>query len=157
MHGVGSHANAYERAAKLLRQELTSLPSNVEAYTQAGFDRWHKDACDSLCNVYSRAGYKRFFIGQAQKWVNMALKYVYVLGEARLPGYLRLYHLCHVPIDNILLGKTEFQGIGKFKVAWSRIQDYSEYLAFQVSVREHFSGAAPLAVEFHVWQRPNAA
>jgi hypothetical protein len=85
----------------------------------------------------------------------MPLKYVYVyvFGEERLPGYSSLYGLCHVPIDNILLGKKEFQDLPTFTESWSRVDNYSSYLSFQVRVREHFPGSAPLAVEFHVWQR----
>jgi hypothetical protein len=157
VHGVGAFAAAYQDAAALLRSELQSLPVGAGVHAQPGFDIWHETTCQALCNVYAAADYKTFYVGQAQKWVNMALKYIYVFGEERLPGYASLYPLCHVPIDNILLSTEEFKELLPFREAWSRIRNYSEYMSFQAAVRTRFPDIAPLAIEFHVWQRPNAA
>lgn len=82
----------------------------------------------------------------------MALKYVFVFGEARLPGYARFYRFAHVPIDNIILDSKPFEGLRTFRGAWSRINDYDEYLAFQQSVRKRFPESSPLAVEFWAWR-----
>ena len=157
VHGAGSYPEGQREASKVLRRELDSLPSNDAVLTQIEFDRWHEATCISLCSAYSKSGYEHFFIGQAQKWVNMALKYVYVFGELRLPGYSSLYRLCHVPIDNILINTREFKALFNRKVVWSRITDYSEYMAFQVAVRQSYPASAPLAVEFVAWQQANAA
>jgi hypothetical protein len=46
-----------------------------------------------------------FFVGQAQKWVNMTMKYIFTVGEQRIPGFDLVYTYCHVPLDNILLEK----------------------------------------------------
>jgi len=93
-------------------------------------------------------------MGQAQKWLNMALKYVYVFGESRLPGYEAFYRFCHVPIDNIALDSPAFAGLGKIDKLkpWSRIEKYKPYLEFQKDVRRRYPTSAPLAVEFWAWQ-----
>ncbi len=91
-------------------------------------------------------------IGQAQKWLNMAVKYVFVFGEGRLPGYERFFRLAHVPIDNIILESATFEGLRTFRERWSRIGNYDDYLAFQQAVRELFPDSAPLAIEFWAWQ-----
>jgi hypothetical protein len=156
VHGVGSFPDARGKASHFLHRELSSLPQNSTVLTQSGFDLWHRETCSALCATYAECGYEYFFIGQAQKWVNMALKYVFVFGVARLPGFTSLYPLCHVPIDNILLGIEEFRGLATFNEAWSRIMKYEDYMSFQIAVRNRFPSSAPLAVEFWAWQRPGA-
>lgn len=157
VHGAGNYPAGQKAAASCLRREIESLPNNIAALTQQGFDLWHEATCNALCAAYSTAGYDQFFIGQSQKWINMALKYIYVFGETRLPGYAPLYHLCHVPIDNILLGTDEFKELADLKEPWSRIKEYSAYMSFQSAVRRQFPNSAPLAVEFVVWQSANTA
>jgi hypothetical protein len=157
MHGIGKCPNAQGIASRQLRHEISLLPGNRAAATQEGFDIWHETTCRALCSSYAQLGYHQFFIGQAQKWVNMTLKYVFVFSETRLPGYSSFYRLCHVPIDNILLRAPEFEALATFTGAWSRINDYEAYLSFQKAVRQRFPASAPLAVEFQAWQRESAA
>ena len=152
VHGVGPFPDARDKASHFLHRELSSLPKNSTVMTQSGFDLWHRETCSALCAIYAECGYENFYIGQAQKWVNMALKYVFVFGEKRLSGFTLLYPLCHVPIDNILLGIEEFRDLPMFKEPWSRIMKYEDYMSFQVAVRNRFPSSAPLAVEFWAWQ-----
>jgi hypothetical protein len=58
--------------------------------------------------------------GQAQKWLNMTFKYVYVMGEHRLPGFIHLYDLCHVPLDNILMNRLYPYAFQRLPCRWSR-------------------------------------
>ena len=149
--------NARQSASQFLRDEISALPNLTTNISQAGFDEWHERICHSLCTEYSKAGYDNFYIGQAQKWLNMAMKYVYVMGEKRLGGYAPLYSLCHVPIDNIVLQSTQFKGLVQIEKPWSRISDYATYFAFQLAARRKYPSWAPLAVEFWAWQGRNAA
>ncbi len=153
VHGAGTFREAKCKASCFLHQELSSLPQNSTVMTQSGFDLWHRETCSALCATYAECGYENFFIGQAQKWVNMALKYVFVFGEKRLPGFTPLYPLCHVPIDSILRGIEEFRDLATPKEPWSRIRKYEDYMSFQIAVRNRFLSLAPLAVEFWAWQR----
>ena len=156
VHGIGEHPDARPKATELLRVEITKLSGNPEIATQDAFDSWHRRLCESLCGAYASAGYGKFTIGQAQKWINMTLKYVFVFGKTRLTGYEAFYRLCHVPIDNIILESQTFSGLRTFTKRWSRITDYDEYLAFQRAVRARFPESSPLAVEFWAWQQTTA-
>ena len=132
------------------------IRESAPAMSQEAFDEWHKQTCDALASAYRREGYEKFYVGQGQKCINMALKYVFVFGEASLPGYSRTYTYCHVPIDNVILEDPEFKELRAFKGPWSRINNYPEYMAFQIAVRKRFKGSSPLAVEFVRWQAQNA-
>jgi hypothetical protein len=84
---------------------------------------------------------------QAQKWLNMSFKYIYAL---RLRGFGRLYDLCHVPLDRILIEALGGYGFRPLPCAWSRLNDYDIYLDRQRRVRSRFQ-LAPLDVEFRLF------
>jgi hypothetical protein len=125
--------------------------------SQREFDNWHKTACIRLRALYHKQGFALFSIGQAQKWVNMSMKYAFTLGERRLKGFASLYRFAHIPIDNILLKKVAALGVlGRASLLgpWSRLDDYATYLTYQKRFRDHFAGSIPLAVEFRLWLQP---
>jgi hypothetical protein len=93
-------------------------------------------------------------LDKGQKWINMALKYVYVFGEERIPGFRHLYRFCHIPIDNVMLEKLGKWHAPKLSKNWSRADDYDEYFRLQKWVRDKFPGSPPLAVEFALYQEP---
>lgn len=88
--------------------------------------------------------------GQAQKWVNMTLKYLYVLDEDMIES---VFQYCHVPLDNYIFDYSEkIYGIGKPKTAWSRWTDYKkDYMAYQDALRRMINDDTPLGWEFEAW------
>jgi hypothetical protein len=82
----------------------------------------------------------------------MALKYVFAFGEDRLPGYAGVFGLAHIPLDNIILDQLRGYGMPRLPTRWSRLAEYEQYMVIQRWVRSTFSGSAPLAVEFALWQ-----
>jgi hypothetical protein len=113
------------------------------------FDSWHQSTCSKLIAVY-RPYHFHFYIGQAQKWINITFKYIFTMGESRLPGYQALYSFCHAPLDNILITALTRYGFPALAAAWSRIDDYPVYLRSQEWVRHRFD-LAPLDAEFFLW------
>lgn len=143
---------------RVLIDSLKALPDNPSVVDQESFDQWHETQCKSLCDAFAKNGYGKFTIGQAQKWLNMSIKYIFLFGEGRLPGYARFYRYAHVPIDNVVLQAEIFQNVvsnsGLCLTPWSRIDNYSKvYLPFQQKFRAAFPCCSPLAVEFHEWLR----
>ncbi len=122
----------------------------MKASTQKDFDDWHRAACERLSAIYRECGYESFNVGHAQKWLNMTFKYIYVMGEQRLPGFGHLYDLCHVPLDNILMDSLRPYDFPSLPCAWSRLNNYDVYLDRQRWIRIHFK-EAPLDVEFRLW------
>ena len=157
LHGIGALPDAAAlraEASERLWSWLAKLPDLSTDPNGDTFDARHRDLCEQLCALYGRYGFDSFAIGQAQKWLNMAFKYVYVFGEARIPGFTGLYRLGHVPLDNIMLDRLAPFGAPPLSCSWSRLRDYDEYLGFQRWIRREFPDSAPLAVEFHLWRAP---
>lgn len=154
MHGFGKFEKAgqlYDEAVIFLKESLDSLKSlaSMNSMTAEIFDNWHKTTCEKIISLFDEKGF-HLFVGQAQKWVNMTLKYIFTIGEQRIEGFSFAYPFCHVPLDNILLEQLKRYDFPALKCAWSRHDNYDEYLQRQNWFRQKFT-LAPMDVEFMLW------
>jgi len=167
LHGMADFAvirpDWKTRMTTLLRQRLTVLAETAE-WTAEVFDEWHKESVTSLQALSDGLGYRspsvadrspgpRFTVGQAQKWINMSIKYAIALGERRLPEFSRVYPVAHAPLDRIVLSALAKEGMSPLDIPWSRLDDYDQYIACQDWVRRRYPGEAPLRVEYLLWQQ----
>ena len=111
------------------------------------FAKWHHSICEEIVAMYEAEGIE-FYIGQAQKWVNMTLKYLYVL----VPDVVEpFYRFLHIPLDNYIIDIAKKQyGIPPLPCAWSRISDYQDYLDYEEMLMEVID-EVPLDWEFAKW------
>lgn len=132
---------------ELLRPEIKKLNiSNIKC--QDDFDEWHKSLCEDIQAIYKEKNIC-ITIGQAQKWVNMTIKYLYMLEEN---SFEDIFDYLHVPLDNYVFSAAKKKlGIATAPKPWSRISDYDVYLDYQKEIRERLSGKAPLRWEFRSW------
>jgi len=106
IRGLREHPNRESLspdAAKQLKIFLSDLEGIGKINDKTEFDTWHNMICNTLCFCYDTRGFKDFSYGQAQKWLNMTMKYIYVYGDDYLPGYMHVYNFCHMPIDEFIL------------------------------------------------------
>lgn len=150
-HGIGKHKGARELAEARIQEALRQQSNSRDPVTDEKFDNWHEELSREVREISGDCGFE-LSVGQAQKWINMTFKYLFVFGEKFAPGFASLYEHCHIPIDNVILRRPEFDGLDNFDCAWSRISDYGVYLNFQRKVRERFAPSPPLAVEFWLWK-----
>ncbi len=128
------------------------------------FDDWHENACETFvkidCEVselklksgknepYYKENLADFFekngtndhifsIGQAQKLINMMVKYLYIYYQCECLNTLEhLKDYAHVPIDRFVLnaafGQGDYNG-----TPWSQIKTYEHYLSCKKEIDEH--------------------
>ncbi len=149
--GFGMHPDRLavrQSAATVLQQRLTKPPKIV---SQEEYDSWHEAVCRDLQACYADF---TFTVGQAQKWLNMTVKYLFVLHRSLIE---ESWPYCHVPVDQILLRQLRDLGHSPPPVgaAWSRLDNYPQYLHFQKWFRDTFPGA-PMDNEFELWMRPSS-
>lgn len=117
---------------------------------QEYFDKWHHGVMDSLIEVSRSYGTVLNF-GQAQKWINMAIKYCIILSPEE---YIQNLPFFHVPIDRfVLAGVKKYYGLSIPKnQVWSKL-DFREYIQFQDEFRVCIEkkGISPLEEEFTIW------
>jgi len=111
--------------------------------SQGKFDEYHKDLMLEL----QRLSQASFTLGQAQKWVNMSLKYCLMIKPQVFAKNMAFYH---VPIDNIVLAKlTDYNFSGK----WSKLNNYDDYIHFQNWFRKKNPEQAPILTELKLWYK----
>lgn len=128
--------------------EISKLTSG-SVTSQEKFDIWHRSVSDTIKALYLDEGIK-FTYGHAQKWINMTIKYLYML-EA--DSFDDVFEFLHIPLDNYVFDiARDSLGITRPKVAWSSWDNYEEqYLQYQNLIREKITTGTPLRWEFRYW------
>jgi hypothetical protein len=139
----------------LIKNTVRSIVNQAiekDFFSQEEFDEWHKRSCDDLINYCKKTINFTMFYGQAQKWINMSLKYLFALGNERVAGVERNYKYFHIPIDRIIQEMLK-SDITSFPISWSRIDCYEDYLDYQKKIRMKFIDRIPLEVEFLLFNK----
>lgn len=141
----GKNGEALRKSIDVLLEER--IPELITVDNSEKFTQWHYSICKQIVDKYEAAGIE-FYIGQAQKWVNMTLKYLYVL----VPDVVEpFYRFLHIPLDNYIMDIAKKQyGVPSLSTAWSRISDYQDYLDYEQKLMEVID-EMPLDWEFKKW------
>ncbi|MCQ4021473.1 MULTISPECIES: hypothetical protein [unclassified Ruminococcus] len=131
----------------LLEKEIKSV-CNSNITTQEQFDVWHKKTCDKIRELYKNKNIT-FSFGQAQKWINMTFKYLYIL---QICDFEDIFMFLHVPLDNYVMEIAEKEfAVKRLSTPWSRCDDYKQYIAYQNELRANIDNCEPLRWEFSSW------
>ena len=137
--------NSRGRASKLIKEAIESNQFN-DYYT------WHSKLCDKLSN--KKDGAIGYTYGQAQKWVNMTMKYLLILNYNPVEDII---DKLHIPLDSIIIKKATKKGIELITkdtlgrdFSWSRIKTYEHYWRIQKQLKENINGT-PILWEFDSW------
>lgn len=161
---------AKQKICEMLVHEYDILENAVKGSDekQNAFDCEHKRICEEIINTYSEISELTY--GQAQKWLNMMLKYVLMTAEdSALKNYL------HIPVDSYIMQAVGSDNpklkhclklecvpkkdgaVGKYSEStskpWSK-WTYEEYIAFQNCIREAISESSysfPIEWENEAW------
>lgn len=109
--------------------------ANGAITSQDKYDEWHEKLCDEIVVRYAKVCGDQFCIGQAQKWVNMTVKYLYLIDGGCVKP---ITAFAHVPLDNYVFAAAvdHLALSSNGLVPWSKINDYSVYLNYQKGIRE---------------------
>ena len=131
----------------LLEKEISGIFEYGIA-NQKQYDEWHEKLCLRIRKHYRDNGFD-MTVGQAQKWVNMTMKYLFV---ADVPGAADTFYFCHVPVDSYIIGAAEEQlKLKRPPLPWSKMDDYREYAEYERQIRMRLGNVAPLEWEFKTW------
>lgn len=155
LRGIDTHPDRDILKQKTHESITTFVDDLASIDSQEEFDRAHKQWCENTVAEFeqrvhpTRPGFK-FHYGQAQKWLNMTLKYLAVLDH---PDAQRVYPYLHVPLDLYVYNEASREGIKRL-TAWSTLGP-EKYIAYQESLREMVKAkgkySCPLDWEADVW------
>ena len=130
-----------------IRESLDPLNAN-RFDCNKGFDEWHENTIRNIirkikCSKNVDIFKEDFTVGHAQKWLNMTLKYMLIMGI--LPEEWEEF--LHIPLDDYILkaaynefnvNRNNYNVNGNnYKIdKWSKIKEYDNYLAYQKRIRE---------------------
>lgn len=136
LRGIGTRPDRDDLKQKTHESITTFVDDLASIDSQEDFDRAHKEWCTKTVAEFkqhihpTRPGFE-FRYGQAQKWLNMTLKYLAVLDH---PEVQRVYPYLHVPVDLYVYNEAAKEGVKRL-TAWSTL-DLERYIAYQESLRE---------------------
>lgn len=130
----------------LLETEIISITQKKQ--TQMEYDNWHQILSTKIIAEYDKRGI-HFTYGQAQKWINMTLKYLYVLCPDKVKD---TFNYLHIPLDNYIFNVAQKEFDIKYPTKpWSRWESYDDYMEYQKAIRNNLTDVAPLRWEFIFW------
>ncbi len=136
------------KVAQTIKKRLPLM--KTEYRDQDGFDSWHKATCEAIRKDFMNTignGWGLSY-GQAQKWLNMTLKYLYVLSYPFTAGQLVLFH---APLDSYVFSVAKkVLSVQEPSNRWSKL-DYDEYIDYQKELRAKVKGTTVFAWEFGAW------
>lgn len=116
-------------ATKILRQAVEDLKND-----SSDFPKWHEKSCNALIACYGG----QISYGQAQKWLNMLLKYLYVYD---VNGYETLFSsregiaALDMPVDSkVIEALHKKYNVKRPTAGWS-VWDRNTYRAYQAAAR----------------------
>ncbi len=179
------------------RDDVTNIiRAQIEPLTN--FDDWHKNVCKEIKQYYTKTKdingksilvkrekirtekATKLTLGQAQKWLNMMLKYLWLLNrldlirDKELSLFVEKYQeFFHIPLDDNIIryikrdnrykrkhdfpcenGLTEAYIIKNFcGYEWSKLSNYKNYISYQKSIRDDLkrNNRYPLEWELTHW------
>lgn len=143
--------------ANEIKNSLDELKNKPEL-SQEIYDRWHCETRKKIIDIYKNNEYSiELYHGQAQKWLNITLKHLYVMN---LPSYKWIYEgnikqFLHVAVDTIITKRAnEKLNIEKPSDCWSSWNE-NAYQNYQKELREKIQeankDAIPFEWEFDSW------
>ena len=157
-----------DETEKLIARCVKKMPAVPDRKV---FDKWHKQTCLEIIGLAKKHNLKgaihknfEFTHGLAQKWLNMAIKNMIVMGLYK-EEFKKVASVLHVPVDSIILKqacelkiklprKGEAVKYGAFSKdatkSWST-WNYDDYIRFQDALRDKV--AKPMEWEFQAWNK----
>lgn len=162
IRGINSEQSQSLRQAivSFIEKLLAAPPTN-----QAEFDQLHHQCCQT-CLAYSSTSGARIHYGQAQKLLNMSLKYLYneyatykgKLNQFEFPDN-NIEHIFHLPIDSqirdYLVDHCHF--VDPTRLPWSQ-WIYEDYISFQHQLRKRLNAQyRSLEIDYMLWNTKGAS
>lgn len=174
--GEGSDAEAFEDEKEKFRQavrehlikKIKVLLGKQDIERDWFDEKWHKPTCQRIMRLANdedgliKEG-EHFTFGQAQKWVNMTLKNLLVMGIDDLRA---IVPVMHVPLDSYIIKAASVKpkerihesfdvkglGVKRLSGTWSGLNNPKEYIEYQKRIRNMLgNGKYPIYWEGPAW------
>lgn len=171
-------AKAYNDAVEILKDRITCLLSandKTDIQMESSYDSWHETTCKEIKKIYNNKLNELFTYGNAQKWVNMTMKYILIVNSliGKFEKICEIKEYLHIPVDNymieaiwdvtkirlplieekLLKNGTRGAYLPEKVKAWSK-WDINDYIVFRDSLRNYLkekNEKSPIEWEGPTW------
>ena len=119
--------------------------------SKTSYDKWHEELCDKIVDTYAPAGII-FNYGQAQKWVNMTMKYLLLLRNRKAQSLEKHFH---IPIDSYIIEDVREDVYVDGIEPWSQMEK-GKYIEYQGKLLDYVKKkgyGSPLEWEAESWNK----
>ena len=138
-------AKKWETFKEYMAADLKDYFNSKPKKSESAFDGWHGA---TTFNFREKGG---LTVGQSQKILNMAMKYLYCCQDYRI-GKKEHFRYCHMPLDGFILnwykGFVDKDYDGE---PWSKIDDLVKYSHIKNEIRQTLGAENVLEKEFEIW------
>ena len=146
LQGGKSKKQKWEECKKRMAESLKYYFEGKPKKSIAAFDGWH----DSTTSGFR--DYGKLTVGQTQKILNMAMKYLYCCDDIRRKVKDH-FKYSHIPLDGYILNWYKTKVNKKYdKKPWSKIDNLNEYHEIIRKVRGFLGEENLLESEFVIWR-----
>lgn len=172
-----------------LRDDVTNevIKQKFLKYSGQDFYEWHEDVCNAIIKKYNNKLVKRegnsrteeytdLTYGQAQKWLNMTIKYLWLIkrlglvkdeneeGKKIIEIFSKYEKKFNIPLDSYIIKYAEKahsqnelkESINSSLIGgskWSKIDSYDNYKQYQKKLKRAIKESFPLEWELKHWHK----
>lgn len=115
----------------ILSAALSDIYDNKHI-TEKQFINWETNLAQEIRAIYHKNGIDLYTYGNSQKWINMAIKYLY--SSDHIDD--KLFEVCYLPIDRIVQDQAYKElGIKRLPVAWSKCDNWQDILDYEENIK----------------------
>lgn len=149
-------AKLAEEIADYLANKFNEIyPNKCTSFNK--FTDWAKEVATHIRNFYHVKGVKGYTYGNAQKLINIAIKYI--LSSSMIDENDPLFKNCHFPVDSIIQKKMHkgfnIPYLSNKNHSWSRNDNWDDFVKYQKEARKIIQSSgyySPLICEISMWQ-----
>ncbi len=153
-----------EQSCRYLATRLATLFALPQESLNVGsYNDWAEETTMGVRAIYRNAGVNDYTVGNAQKLVNVAMKFV--MSSNRFRGDNLVFFYCHFPVDARIQNTIKSQlgvhllhqnGQPRYgNSSWSKNDNWADFLDYQARVREavlRFGYYSPMVWEATHWE-----
>lgn len=144
--------NPREQGSALLVEALNDLFGR-QSIKMEDFAEWEKSLAENLRRLYKNNGIEKYTFGNAQKWINMAIKYV--VSSDGMDWGNEVFKVCYLPIDITVMRKAKQEFKQKpLSTSWSKNDNWEEIEQYQEELRKNIQkkyNCSRLWWECNIW------
>ena len=145
LRGKKTKTKNLEKCKENMAESLEQYFSIKPRKSKCEFDKWHNETTLQFREV------KNFTVGQSQKILNMAMKYLYCCNNYRIEKK-EYFKYCHMPLDSYILNWYKSDVDKDYDIEpWSKIDDLDKYNEKVDKIRQALGTEYVLEKEFEIW------